>query len=159
MTENTTTTTTPTTPHSERITGPGAPPLPVELRMAIMRTSRRLRTEASGDAVSPGQFSVLAGIQHQSLTLRQLADREHIQAPSMTRIVNALEEMDLVTRREHPTDGRQVLVEITSDGLDVLAAARSRRTEWLAVRLAALPPKDQDVLHQAAQLLLEMSAK
>jgi DNA-binding MarR family transcriptional regulator len=154
MTEYSTTTTS-----TADVAGQGTPPLPVELRIAIMRTSRRLRTEASGDAVSPGQYSVLAGIQHGSLTLRQLADREHIQAPSMTRIVNALEDMALVIRREHPTDGRQVLVEITPDGLAALAAARNRRTEWLAERLEALPPEDQDVLHQAARLLLEMSAK
>lgn len=133
-------------------------PLAVELRIAIMRTSRRLRTEASGDAVSPGQYSVLAAIQRGSMTLRQLADREHMQAPSMTRIVNALEDMGLVARKDHPTDGRQVLVEITEAGLAAITDARTRRTAWLAQRVAALDPGDRAVLRQAARILQELSA-
>ncbi|MCZ2402817.1 MarR family transcriptional regulator [Paenarthrobacter sp. Z7-10] len=136
-----------------------AAPLAVEVRIAVMRTSRRLRTEASGDAVSPGQYSVLAAIAQAPLTLRQLADREHMQAPSMTRIVNALEESSLVARREHPTDGRQVLVEISPSGLRTLNEARTRRTEWLATRIAALSPEERAVLRKAARLLQDMSAK
>ena len=133
-------------------------PLAVELRIAVMRTSRRLRTEASGDAVSPGQYSVLAAIQRGPMTLRQLADREHMQAPSMTRIVNALEDMELVARKDHPTDGRQVLVEITEAGLATITDARTRRTAWLAQRVAALEPDERAVLRQAARILQEMSA-
>ncbi len=134
-------------------------PLAVELRIAVMRTSRRLRTEASGDAVSPGQYSVLAGVQQTSMTLRQLADREHMQAPSMTRIVNALEAAGLVARKDHPTDGRQILVEITAAGLAALTDARTRRTAWLAQRVAALEPEERAVLRQAARILQQMSAK
>ncbi|MDJ0354821.1 MarR family transcriptional regulator [Paenarthrobacter sp. PH39-S1] len=138
---------------------PDAGPLAVDLRIAVMRTSRRLRTEASGEAVSPGQYSVLAAIHHAPMTLRQLADWEHIQAPSMTRIVNALEMAGLVTRREHPTDGRQVLVNITDAGTGVLADARSHRTAWLAERLAAMEPQERAVLREAARILQGMSAR
>jgi DNA-binding MarR family transcriptional regulator len=134
-------------------------PLPVELRIAIMRTSRRLRTEASGDAVSPGQYSVLAAILLAPMTLRQLADREHMQAPSMTRIVNALEQNGLVVRRDHPTDGRQVLVELTELGRQTIIEARNRRTEWMARKLAELSAEERAVLKSAAAILQRMSAK
>jgi DNA-binding MarR family transcriptional regulator len=139
----------------------GLPPAPlaVELRIAVMRTSRRLRTEASGDAISPGQYSVLAAVQQTPMTLRQLADREHMQAPSMTRIVNALETAGLVARKDHPTDGRQILVEITAAGLASVTDARTRRTAWLAQRVAALEPEERAVLRRAARILQEMSAK
>ncbi|WP_307857508.1 MarR family transcriptional regulator [Paenarthrobacter sp. DKR-5] len=138
----------------------GVPALAVELRIAVMRMSRKLRVEASGDAVTPGQYSVLAGLSQQGpLTLRQLADREHVQAPSMTRIVNALAELGFVTRSEHPTDGRQVLVHLSKDGRQTLDDARTRRTEWLAERLAALPPDEQDTLREATAILQRMSAK
>ncbi len=137
---------------------PDAGTLAVDLRIAVMRTSRRLRTEASGEAVSPGQYSVLAAIHAAPMTLRQLADREHIQAPSMTRIVNALETSGLVARSEHPTDGRQVLVNITPGGVGVLAEARTHRTVWLAERLAAMEPEERALLGEAARILQGMSA-
>ncbi|MCY0905605.1 MarR family winged helix-turn-helix transcriptional regulator [Arthrobacter sp. H14-L1] len=133
--------------------------LAVDLRIAVMRTSRRLRTEGSGEAVSPGQYSVLAAIHPDPMTLRQLADREHVQAPSMTRIVNALELSALVTRSDHPTDRRQVLVNITAAGRAVLAEARTHRTAWLAERLAGMEPGERAVLTDAARILQQMSGK
>jgi DNA-binding MarR family transcriptional regulator len=74
-------------------------------------------------------------------------------------MVNALEELSLVSRNEHPTDGRQVLVEITEAGERTLNDARNRRTEWLARRLATLTADDRQVLRQAAEILQRMSAK
>ena len=34
--------------------------LAIDLRTAVMRTSRRLRVEATGDVITPGQYTVLA---------------------------------------------------------------------------------------------------
>ena len=80
--------------------------------MAVMRTSRRLRQERSVDDVTPGQYSVLACLDvHGPQTPRELADREKVQPPSMTRTIAALEQLGLVGRTAHPSDGRQVLVE------------------------------------------------
>src|SRR3954452_6443184 len=85
--------------------------LAVELRMAVMRTSRRLRQERSVDDVTPGQFSVLAAIDSLGpQTPRELAAREKVQPPSMTRTIAALEQLGLVERTGHPSDGRQILV-------------------------------------------------
>ncbi|NKX53060.1 MarR family winged helix-turn-helix transcriptional regulator [Arthrobacter mobilis] len=133
--------------------------LAVELRIAVMRTSRRLRTEASGDIIPAGQYTVLAHLTGGPRTLRELADREQVQAPSMTRIVNGLAEQGLVARQTHPEDGRQVLVRITEAGEAVLAEARSHRTAWLAQRLAELGEDDRRILGRAAHLMQEMSAR
>jgi DNA-binding MarR family transcriptional regulator len=133
--------------------------LAIELRTAIMRTSRRLRTEASGDLISPGQYAVLAHLHHGPLTPRELAERERVQAPSMTRIVNLLAEQGFVARSGHPKDGRQVLASITPSGEAVLDEARSQRTAWLAQRVAGLSEEDRRTLSRAAQLMQELSAK
>ncbi|GHG52612.1 MarR family transcriptional regulator [Sinomonas cellulolyticus] len=134
--------------------------LAAELRAAIMRTSRLLRTQASGDAVSPSQITVLALLNKRGpLTMRQLADIEHVQAPSMTRTVNHLCDGGYVARAEHPTDGRQVIASLTDAGRQVLEESRRLRAAWLAGRLEGLPAADRDTLHRAAELLLEMSAK
>ena len=134
--------------------------LAIDLRTAVMRTSRRLRVEATGDVITPGQYTVLAQLnEFGARTLRQLAEREHVQAPSMTRIVNALADQDFVTRTPDPDDGRQVRVDITDAGRTVLEEARNQRTAWLAQRVALLSDEDRTILSQAARIMQEMSGK
>ena len=134
--------------------------LAIDLRTAVMRTSRRLRVEATGDVISPGQYTVLAQLNGGGpQTLRELAEREHVQAPSMTRIVNALTELGFVTRTAHPLDGRQVQVGITAAGEAILAEAREQRTAWLAHRVAGLSDEDRRILSRAARIMQQLSAK
>jgi DNA-binding MarR family transcriptional regulator len=134
--------------------------LAIELRTAVMRTSRRLRVEATGDVITPGQYTVLAQLHgNGAQTLRALAEREHVQAPSMTRIVNALADQEFVSRSANPNDGRQVHVDITDAGRAVLAEARNQRTAWLAQRVAGLSDEDRIVLSRAAHIMQEMSGK
>jgi DNA-binding MarR family transcriptional regulator len=134
--------------------------LAIDLRTAVMRTSRRLRVEATGDIITPGQYTVLALLNGSGpSTLRALAESEHVQAPSMTRIVNALADQGFVTRNGDPDDGRQVRVHITDDGRTVLAEARNQRTAWLAQRVAGLSEEDRRTLSRAARIMQEMSGK
>ena len=134
--------------------------LAIDLRTAVMRTSRRLRVEATGDVITPGQYTVLAQLHGNGpRTLRELAEREHVQAPSMTRIVNALADQGFVTRTAHPDDGRQVLVGITPVGSTVMQEARNQRTAWLAQRVAGLSEEDRLILSRAAHIMQEMSGK
>lgn len=139
-------------------TGPET--LAIDLRTAVMRTSRRLRIEATGEVITPGQYTVLALLNGDGpSTLRELADREHVQAPSMNRIVNALADQGFVTRAPHPDDGRQVRIDITTGGKEVLAEARNQRTAWLAQRVAGLSGEDRRILSRAARIMQEMSGK
>ena len=134
--------------------------LAIDLRTAVMRTSRRLRVEATGEIITPGQYAVLALLNGDGpSTLRALADSEHVQAPSMTRIVNALADQGFVTRAPHPDDGRQVRVDITDAGKAVLAEAREQRTAWLAQRVAGLSEEDRGILSRAARIMQEMSGR
>lgn len=136
-----------------------APALAAELRVAIMRTSRRLRQERSTEDVTPGQLSVLGLLQGLGpLTPREIAEHEKVQPPSMTRTVAALEGLALVTRTGHPTDGRQVLVALSDDGRTVVRETRKRRDAWLARRLAGLDPAERDTLAQAAVILARIAS-
>ena len=134
--------------------------LAIDLRTAVMRTSRRLRVEATGDVITPGQYTVLAQLKDNGpSTLRELAEREHVQAPSMTRIVNALTDQGFVSRSAHPEDRRQVKVDITPSGEAVLEEARGQRTAWLAQRVARLSDEDRLTLSRAAHIMQEMAAR
>ena len=90
------------------------------LRLAVTRLHRRLRQQAAG-GLTQSQASALASIgQLGSPTLGELAARESVQPPSMTRIVAALEQMGLVTRVIDAADRRVARVTLTDQGREVL---------------------------------------
>lgn len=126
-----------------------------ELRMSVMRLRRRLAAERHPDnELSLNAMAVLAGLyRHGDLSVGQLATRERVQPPSMTRTVTCLETDGYVRRRAHETDGRQVVVVLTDLGRQTLLADRRRRDEWLARRLRDLTPAERAVLRDAAPIL------
>ncbi len=129
------------------------------LRPAVMRLSRRLRQmrDASED-VSAGQLSAMSVLLNSGDQLMgELAAAERVQPPSMTRIVNGLEERGLVVRQPDPRDRRQCLVALTEAGRTMLLADRRRRDEWLAVRIAELGPDEQARLDDAIELLEQIN--
>ncbi len=122
-----------------------------------MRTSRRLRFEATSELATPAQYTVLAWLDNGTATVSQLAEAEHVRTPSMTRTINGMERAGLVRRSQHPEDGRQVLVGLTDAGRAVLRDTRRRRTEWLERHLARLAPQQRETLREAAEILLSLS--
>jgi DNA-binding MarR family transcriptional regulator len=128
------------------------------LRIAIMRTARRLRAQRSDSSLGLGSLAALATLDREGpLTPGELADHERVQPPSMTRTVAALEAAGLVQRVAHPTDGRQVLLSLTEAAREMLKADRRRRDGWLAVRMAALTPDERATLADAAGILDRIS--
>ncbi|WP_121436829.1 MarR family transcriptional regulator [Actinomadura pelletieri] len=148
--------------------GDSGPGLAEELRISIARLSRRLRTlrrQAGGDPRADGpapltltQFAALAAIErHGSMTPRELADHEKVQPPSMTRVIAFLEERGLVARSPHPTDGRQVVLNATEAGAELLADERRRKEAWLARRLTELTDEEREILRRAAPIIDKLS--
>ncbi len=129
-----------------------------ELRIAVMRTARRLRAERSDSSLSLGALAALGALdRHGPQTPGELADHERVKPPSMTRTVAALEAAGLVSRSPHPTDGRQVLVTTTPQARAMLKADRRRRDEWLARRLTALTQEERATLGAATEILDRIS--
>ncbi|GAB2605914.1 MarR family winged helix-turn-helix transcriptional regulator [Pseudactinotalea suaedae] len=128
-------------------------PLASRLRTTLLRTSRRLRDQRVGD-LSDAQLAVLGQlVGHGALTPSELADREHVRPPSMTKTIQHLLEAGLIERRAHPDDGRQVLIEASTQGREHILATRRRRDEWLKKRLAALTREERATLSAAEELL------
>jgi DNA-binding MarR family transcriptional regulator len=131
-----------------------------ELRIGIFRSARRLRAERGAADLPDHQFSVLAWIHIDGpMTPGALAERQHVQPPSMTRTVNALAELGFVTKAEHPNDGRQVVVSLTDKGAAEVTETRRRRDQWLTRRLTAFTPAERATLAEAAQLLRRLAAE
>jgi DNA-binding MarR family transcriptional regulator len=132
------------------------PYLPARLRLAIVRTARRLRQEAGTD-LGPAQTSALATIErHGPLAPSELAERERIKRPTATRILGSLESAGLLTRVRDPEDGRSSILSVTSEGRELIRRLRARKTAYLAKRMRDLPPEDLWALERAAELLEEM---
>ncbi|HEY1571832.1 MAG TPA: MarR family transcriptional regulator [Pseudonocardiaceae bacterium] len=138
----------------ERLAAPTQPGvLADDLRVALMRVSRRIRLEGAGGKVTPSQFSVLAALKHGPLTLRELADREQVQPPAMTRTVASLVELRLVARVQDQHDRRQAVVSLTRTGRRLVDETRNQRTEWLARRLVELSDEERRTLAVATEIL------
>jgi DNA-binding MarR family transcriptional regulator len=58
-----------------------------------------------------------------SLPLGKMGERLQVHPTSVTSIINRLEAAGLVTRRQHPQDGRAVLAEITHRGRSLVEVA------------------------------------
>jgi DNA-binding MarR family transcriptional regulator len=110
-----------------------------------------MRPETS---LSLGQMAALGTLdRHGPMTPGDLAAHERVQPPSMTRMVNALEQAGYVSRTPHPSDGRQVVVALTEAGTRVLKEDRRQREAWLAQRLRDLTAQERELLHEAAEII------
>src|SRR5258705_4262910 len=113
------------------------------LRWAITRMARRLRQE-SGTDLGPSQVAALATIErHGPLSPSELAERERIKRPTVTRIVGHLEDAGLIERIKDPEDGRGSILSATPEARAILRRLRARKTAYLAKRLDGLDAEDR----------------
>jgi DNA-binding MarR family transcriptional regulator len=99
-------------------------------------------------------MSALATVErHGPMTVGELATHEQVQKPTVTRIVAALLERDLIARTPDPLDGRISWLKTTGQGRRLLQRIRRRRDEYLAARLKRLSPNELETLERAAELL------
>ena len=139
-----------------RITSPPRSDLASRLRLDVARLARRLRQEA-GAGLSPSLTAALATIErHGPLTPSELAVRERVQRPTVTRVLARLEEDALISRAADPADRRSSLVTVSAQGRELLAVMRTRKDAFLARRLAALDDADREALARAAAIVERM---
>ncbi|HYA51072.1 MAG TPA: MarR family transcriptional regulator [Streptosporangiaceae bacterium] len=137
--------------------------LATALRISVSRLARRLRVERlmpelAEPALSDTQLAALATLErHGAMSPGDLAEHEKVQPPSMTRVIAALVDWDLVTRAPHPTDRRQVILTVTPAGRTLVQKVRRRKEAWLAQRLAELSPQERATLREAAPILEKLS--
>ena len=127
------------------------------LRPALLRISRELRREARAVGVSPEQVSLLVSIKYSpGIGVRELAERERVTPPALTKHVDRLERDGLVVRTPSSDDRRRVGLTLTDEGRRVLRRVRSRRTAWLASRLRALTADELAAVEAAVEPLLRL---
>jgi len=110
-----------------------------------------MRRDAETLPVSVAQSAVLSRLRGGPQTVGELAAAEGVRAPSMTQILNRMEEAGWVARSEGPVRGR--MVQITDAGRAVAAAVRQERLARLAKRCDGLSADDLAVLESALPVL------
>jgi len=130
-----------------------------KLRMAIVRTGRRLRQEAATESagLTPTATATLATIErHGPLTPSEAAEIERVKRPTMTRTLGHLEGEGLIERTPDPTDGRSSLVSVNAAGRERLRRLRGRKNAYLARRMRDLSADEVATLERAAEILDRM---
>jgi DNA-binding MarR family transcriptional regulator len=129
-----------------------------ELRFAIQRLARRIRTMQADQPVTEGQRGVLFTLFNNGpQTLGSLSEHERVTPPSMNRTVNALVAGGLVTRVAAQDDGRKVALDLSDAGRAFVQETRRRRDAWFTKQLAALPPEQRQALEQATPILQQLA--
>jgi DNA-binding MarR family transcriptional regulator len=129
------------------------PMLPARLRLAIGRLNRRIRVDSAA-VLPPLQTSVLVTLEeHEPLRLSELARREAVTPPTMSRVLAALDDAGLLVRTPDPQDARSALVELSAEGRAMIEQLRTERTAVLAERLERLAPEHREALAAAVPAL------
>ena len=127
-----------------------------DLRIVIGQLIRRLRAD---NVLPASHLAVLSRLDRAGpQTTSGLAAAERMRPQSMAQTVGDLEKETFVERRPDSVDRRQVLVEITDRGRDVIVEERRRREDWLSTAIAdELTPAEQDDLIRAIALLRRLA--
>jgi DNA-binding MarR family transcriptional regulator len=126
--------------------------LATRLRLAVGRLARRIRL-ATND-IPPLQLSTLATLaQRGPVHSGELAQREAVTPPTMTRVLAALADRGFVARTADPSDARSVVVSISPAGAEALTRIQSERTALMGARLSRLTEEQRAALTAALPAL------
>jgi DNA-binding MarR family transcriptional regulator len=114
----------------------------------VLRAMRRVDREAG---LTPARLSALSVLVFAGpSTMGSLAAAEGVAGPTMTRIVDGLEQAGLVRRRVQPGPGRPVEVSTTAKGDRLMRKAAERRVDAIVAALQRLSAKDRRALQAGA---------
>lgn len=136
------------------------PPNPQDitrLRVAVGRLHRRL-AQRSASELTFAQISALVMVEkYGPIRQGELAAREKVAAPSMTRTVSGLVEAGLVQKIPDPEDGRSCHIVVTEAARTLLEKVRTERSAMLAERVARLSPEQYETLVAALPVLEQLA--
>jgi DNA-binding MarR family transcriptional regulator len=131
-----------------------------EAHVAIARTAalldRAIAQMLRPHGLTPTQYNVLRilrGAGSEGLCRHELGDRLVTPVPDVTRLLDRMEELELIARQRSATDRRLVGTFITPKGLALVGQLDADVREWHRRRLAHIAP---DQLHALVDTLVLM---
>ncbi|WP_252541338.1 helix-turn-helix domain-containing protein [Streptomyces sp. RO-S4] len=128
-----------------------------ELRLTIGQLIRSVRT---ADTMPPGEAAILGYLDRGGpLTTADVAQQRGVSHQSAAKAVKELLAQGLVRGEAHPSDGRKLLLHLTSTGSERLAEERQRRADWIGTAInRALGPDERRTLEAALPLLSRLAS-
>ncbi len=130
------------------------------LLLGIGLLVRRVRGAGKVHELSLAESAVLSRLGREGpASTAELARAEGMKPQSMGTIIAALERMELVERKPHATDGRQVNIALTAKGAAVRKNVMNAKHTWLAQAVARLNDEDQETLFKAAEIIKHLAER
>jgi DNA-binding MarR family transcriptional regulator len=130
----------------------------VDFTQAVGLLVRRVRAASASHELSLTEAAVMARLAKGGpATTADLARAEGMKPQSMGTTIAALEEDGMVERKPHPTDGRQMNIELTAKGAAVRKSAKDARRTWLAQAITKLDKQDQETLFTAGEIIKRLA--
>ncbi|WP_339127378.1 MarR family transcriptional regulator [Streptomyces sp. f51] len=128
-----------------------------DLRLAVGQLVRAVRP---ADQMPPGEAAVLGYLDRGGpLTTADIAQQRGVSHQSVAKAVKELLGQGFVRAEPHPTDGRKLLLHLTTAGSGRLAEERRRREDWLGAAInEALNSDERQTLAAALPLLSRLTA-
>jgi len=131
-----------------------------DLTQAIGLLLRRVRAAAASHELSLTEAAVMKRLATDGpATTADLARAESMKPQSMGTTIAALEEMGMVARKPHPTDGRQVNIELTAKGAAVRKSTRDAKRTWLTQAVSELKEHERETLFAAGEIIKRLAQK
>ena len=130
-----------------------------EVRTEVSRLAYHLRQPATRSGITPTRLAALSALTRYPDGVRQgdLAELMNMSAPSMTRLVEILEEAGWVERRRDPGDQRCVLLVLSPVGHKTLDTLREESATELGDELAELDDDERAALAAAVPVLRKLA--
>jgi DNA-binding MarR family transcriptional regulator len=126
----------------------------IEFGQAIGLLVRRTRAAANSEELSWTENGVLRRLAVDGpATTADLARAQGMRPQSMRSILATLEELEMIERRPHETDGRQVNIVLTARGAAAAKSVGDAKRTWLAHAFAQLTPQERETLVAASQIM------
>ena len=132
----------------------------IDLMQAIGLLVRRVRAASGSHELSWTESVVMARLARDGpATTADLARGEGMKPQSMGTTIAALEEMGIVERKPHPSDGRQVNIQLTTKGAAMRKSSKDAKLTWLAQVIAQLDERERETLFKAGEIIKRLAEK
>jgi DNA-binding MarR family transcriptional regulator len=131
-----------------------------DFTQAVGLLVRRVRAATASHELSLTEAAVMKRLATDGpATIADLARAESMKPQSMGTTIAALEEMGLVERTPHPTDGRQMNILLTAKGAAVRKSAGDAKRTWLAQAIGQLDEQERETLFAAGEIIKRLAEK